>query len=136
MMMIPDPGTSKPMRVALGGMQGVLAVVFLFAGVMKLVLPIAALTHDVPLPGALLRLVGVLEILGGLGLVLPGLLHWRPALTPLAAAGLVIIMTGAFSVTLMIGNVPAAAMSVLVGVLLAVIAVTRGAALVRSRRHA
>ena len=75
--------------------QGLLALVFLFAGGMKLVLPLEELTKDMPLPGLFLRFIGVAEVLGALGLILPGLLRIRPGLTPLAAAGLVIIMIGA-----------------------------------------
>ena len=39
--------------------------------------------------------IGVAEVLGAIGLILPGVLRIRPGLTPLAAAGLVIIMIGA-----------------------------------------
>src|SRR5438094_7235529 len=55
------------------------------------------------LPGWFLRFLGVAEVLGAFGLILPGLLRIRPGLTPLAAAGLVIIMIGAtvFTVALM-----------------------------------
>ena len=52
------------------------------------------------LPGLFLRLLGVAEVLGAIGLILPGLLHIRPGLTPLAAAGLVLIMIGAMAITL------------------------------------
>ena len=52
------------------------------------------------LPGAFLRFLGVAEVLGALGLILPGLLRIRPGLTPLAAAGLVLIMIGAAVITL------------------------------------
>jgi uncharacterized membrane protein YphA (DoxX/SURF4 family) len=81
--------------VALWTVQALLAALFLFAGVMKLVLPIEAMTEQLPLPALFLRFVGVVETLGGLGLILPGLLRIRPELTPLAAAGLVEIMVGA-----------------------------------------
>ena len=120
---------SRPARIALWVVQGLLAALFIVAGGMKLVLPIAALTKDVPLPGAFLRFIGVLELSGGLGLVLPGLLHFRPVLTPLAALGLVIIMSGAFGVALLTGPAGTAAIPVVVGVLLAVVAVARGRAL-------
>ncbi len=80
--------------------QGLLALIFLFAGGMKLVLPIEALTKQMPLPGLFLRFIGVAEVLGAIGLILPGLLRIRPGLTPLAAAGLVIIMIGATVLTL------------------------------------
>jgi uncharacterized membrane protein len=75
--------------------QGLLALLFLFAGVTKLLMSAAELTAQTPLPASFVRLIGVLEILGGLGLVLPGMLRIRTALTPLAAAGLSIIMIGA-----------------------------------------
>ena len=128
-MTLPNPDTSKPTRIALWTIQGLLAALFLFTGGMKLVLPVAALTKDVPLPGSFIRIIGVLEVLGGLGLVLPGLLHFRPALTPLAALGLVIIMSGAFGVSLVTGHADTAALPVVVGVLLAVVAVVRGMSL-------
>jgi hypothetical protein len=88
--------------------QGLLSLVFLFAGATKLVLPIEAMQGPVALPGLFLRFIGVAEVSGGLGLILPGLLRIRPGLTPLAAAGLVIIMTGATVITLTgMGVVPA-----------------------------
>jgi hypothetical protein len=80
--------------------QGLLALIFLFTGGIKLVLPIEALTEQFPLPGLFVRFLGVAEVLGAIGLILPGLLRIRPGLTPLAAAGLVIIMIGATVLTL------------------------------------
>src|SRR5438552_6424697 len=88
------------MIYALWIVQGLLAAVFLFSGGMKLVLPLEKMTGPVPLPGLFLRFLGVVEILGALGLILPGLLRIRSGLTPLAAAGLVIIMIGATVITL------------------------------------
>jgi hypothetical protein len=93
---------------ALWVVQGLLALLFLFAGSMKLVLPLEALQGPVVLPGPFVRFIGVAEILGALGLILPGLLRMRPGLTPLAAAGLVLIMIGATVVTVAGGQlVPA-----------------------------
>ena len=80
--------------------QALLAALFLFAGGTKLVMPIAALTQQSPLPGWLIRVVGVVEVLGALGLVLPGALRIRAWLTPVAAAGLAILMVGATAATL------------------------------------
>ena len=128
-MTMPHASTPKAARIALWTIQGLLAALFLFTGGMKLVLPIAALTRDVPLPGLFIRFIGVLEVLGGLGLVLPGLLHFRPALTPLAALGLVIIMSGALGVSLTTGHADTAAIPVVVGVLLAIVVVGRGLSL-------
>ena len=75
--------------------QGLLALLFLFTGGIKLVLPLEMLIGQTPLPGLFVRFLGVAEVLGAIGLILPGLLGIRPGLTPLAACGLVIIMIGA-----------------------------------------
>src|SRR5216110_3735385 len=91
------------MNVALWIVQGLLAALFLFAGGAKLVLPLDQMAGPVALPGWFLRSLGVAEVLGAFGLVLPGLLRIRPGLTPLAAAGLVIIMIGAVVVSLPMG---------------------------------
>jgi hypothetical protein len=100
--------------------QGLLALLFLFAGGAKLVLPVDALTKDTPmLSGAFLRFVGVCEVLGAFGLILPGLLRIRPSLTPLAAAGLIVIMIGATVVTLMTGEGATALFPMATGLLLA-----------------
>ena len=83
------------MKYALWSCQVLLAALFLFTGTVKMVVPIEILTQQIPAPGVLVRFLGVCELLGAFGLILPGLLHIRPYLTPLAAAGLVVIMTGA-----------------------------------------
>jgi uncharacterized membrane protein YphA (DoxX/SURF4 family) len=111
--------------VALWTVQGLLACLFVFAGGMKLVLPIEELTKDVAFPGLFIRFIGVCELLGGLGLVLPGLARIRPGLTPLAAAGLVIIMIGATVTTLAIGGGAGALFPAVVGVLAAYVACGR-----------
>ena len=74
------------MNAVLWIVQGLLALLFLCAGGMKLVVPLAQLTGPIPLPGLFMRCIGVAEVLGALGLILPGLLRRRPGLTPLAAA--------------------------------------------------
>ena len=113
------------MTYALWVVQGLLAALFLFTGGMKLVLPLEALKGPVPLPGWFMRFLGVAEVLGALGLILPGLLRIRPGLTPLAAAGLVIIMIGATVINLMGGGVVPALISFVVGLLAAFIAYGR-----------
>src|SRR5262245_22767098 len=95
------------MTYALWIVQALLALLFLFAGVAKLVMPVEEMTKDIHLPGLFLPFIGVVEILGALGLILPSLLRIRPGLTPLAAAGLVIIMIGATGISLMLGVVMA-----------------------------
>jgi hypothetical protein len=110
---------------ALWIVQGLLALLFLFVGGMKLVLPLEQLTGPVPLPGLFMRFIGVAEVLGAIGLILPGLLRIRPGLTPLAAAGLVIIMIGAIGLTLVGGEVVLALIPLMVGLLLAFVAYGR-----------
>ena len=110
--------------------QVLLALLFLFAGGTKLVLPIDVLTsmgspNQVHLPGLLIRFIGVCEVLGGLGLILPGLLRIRRGLTPLAAAGLAIIMAGATVLTIMGDGVMLALMPLATGLLAAFVAYGR-----------
>jgi uncharacterized membrane protein YphA (DoxX/SURF4 family) len=91
--------------------QVLLALLFLFAGGTKLVLPPDVLAsmgspNQIPLPGLFVRFIGVAEVLGALGLLLPGLLRIKPWLTPLAAAGLVVVMIGATALNVAAGVVP------------------------------
>lgn len=113
------------MTYVLWTVQVALALLFLFAGGMKLVTPVEMLTEQVPLPGWFLQSVGVAEVLGGLGLVLPGLFRVRQWLTPLAAAGLVLIMVGAVVVTLATGGGAMAGIPLVVGLLAAFVAYGR-----------
>ncbi len=113
------------MTYALWIVQGLLALIFLFTGGMKLVLPLKMLTAQMPLPGLFVRFIGVAEVLGAIGLILPGLLRIRPGLTPLAAAGLVIIMTGATVLTLAGGKIALALIPLVVGLLSAFVAYGR-----------
>jgi uncharacterized membrane protein YphA (DoxX/SURF4 family) len=86
------------MNKTLWTIQILLALLFLFAGSSKFFLPVEELTKGMPpaLAGGLfIHFIGLCEVLGGLGMVLPGLLRIKPGLTPLAAVGLVIIMIGA-----------------------------------------
>lgn len=118
------------MNYALWIVQGLLALLFLFAGGTKLVLPLDVLAamgspNQIPLPGLLVRFIGVAEVLGGLGLVLPGLLRIKPGLMPLAAVGLAFIMLGAIALTIASGEVTQALVPLITGLLLAFVAYGR-----------
>ena len=104
--------------------QVLLALVFLFTGGSKMAMPTEVLAAQSHLPGLFMKFIGVCEILGALGLILPGLLHVRPALTPLAAACLIIIMIGATVSTAILMPV-ALPMPVIVGLLTAYVAYGR-----------
>ena len=97
--------------------QVLLALVFLFSGVMKFVMPPAEMLKGSPFPLWFLRFIGVCEILGAIGLVVPGLTRIRPGLTPLAAACLVIIMIGAVASTVGTMGIGPAMVPFVVGVL-------------------
>ena len=118
------------MNILLWVIQIILALLFLFAGITKLVLPIEVLTamgspNQVQLPGLFIRFIGVCETLGALGLILPGVFRRRQELTPLAAAGLVVIMIGAVIVTAIGDGVVAAVGPLVVGLLCAFVAYGR-----------
>ena len=115
------------MNIALWIAQGLLAAVFLFAGGMKLVMPIDEMMKQmpIPLPEWFVLFTGVVEVLGAIGVILPWLLRIRPRLTPLAAAGLVIVMIGATAYTLAAGQVAPGLISLMVGILAAFVAYGR-----------
>jgi DoxX-like protein len=102
--------------------QILLAGLFLFAGGVKLVLPLSQLAGPIALPGLFLRFIGVCEVLGALGLILPSALRIRPVLTPVAAAGLVLIMIGATTLSAMAMGPAAAVVPFVAGVLAACVA--------------
>ncbi len=118
------------MNIALWIIQILLALLFLFAGGMKLIVPAETLQaagspNQIILPGLLLKFIGACEVLGALGLILPGLLRKRPSLTPLAAACLVILMIGAVALTIAGDGVAAGIVPLIVGALCAFVAYGR-----------
>jgi hypothetical protein len=106
---------------ALWIVQGLLAAAFLFAGSMKLITPGEVLAVMSPFPGEFIRFIGVCEVLGAVGLILPYALRILPGLTALAAAGLVVIMVGATVSTLAIGGGLLALPTLLLGLLAALV---------------
>lgn len=81
------------MNAVLWVLQGVLAAVFVIAGARKLVQARSAQPPELKaLPNTTVRTLGVIELLGVAGLILPGATGIAPVLTPLAATGLAIIL--------------------------------------------
>ncbi len=96
---MPDsPETLKLLHVTLWIAQAVLALLFIGTGLFKLATSIATLTNMWPWAGeypSLLRFTGVVDLLGGIGVVLPALTHIRPGLTVTAALGCALLMVSA-----------------------------------------
>jgi uncharacterized membrane protein YphA (DoxX/SURF4 family) len=112
---------------ALWTIQGLLALIFLYAGGMKLAMSTEELAAamTLPLPILFVRFIAVCEVLGALGLVLPGVFRIRTDLTPLAAEGLVVLMIGAVTITVTTMDVSMAILPLVVGVLAATVAYGR-----------
>jgi uncharacterized membrane protein YphA (DoxX/SURF4 family) len=115
------------MNIVLWILQILLALLFLFAGITKLVLPAEVLqsagsANAIKFSALFLKFIGVLETLGGLGLILPGIFHRQQYLTPLAATGLAIIMIGAVITTIMGDGVSMIFGPLVVGLLCAFVA--------------
>jgi hypothetical protein len=117
--------SGKGINVVLWVIQTLLALLFLFSGGVKLSMPIEPMAKQAGLPGTFLRFIGVMEVLGAIGLILPGILRIRTFLTPLAAAGLVIIMIGATVVMFRMNGAVQALTPAVVGVLAAFVAYGR-----------
>ncbi|MFN8564140.1 MAG: DoxX family protein [Anaerolineae bacterium] len=105
--------------------QILLALAFFMAGIMKLTQPIDKLETRLSWiesinPRNMVRGIGLVEVLGALGLILPAVTGILPVLTPLAAAGLVLTMLGAVSLHVRRGDAIARAMPSVVLLALAV----------------
>ncbi|MBW4438231.1 MAG: DoxX family protein [Pleurocapsa minor GSE-CHR-MK-17-07R] len=100
------------MNTVLWIVQLLLGLVFIMVGVLKVAVPREKMLASVTQTGrqnmgwvkdfsaSHVRLIGLLELLGGIGLILPALTGILPALTPLAAIGLAVLMLGAIVVHL------------------------------------
>ena len=86
------------MNIALWIVAGLLAAAFLMAGTMKIAVPkeklLSTMAWAEAWPPPRLKALGVVEVLGAIGLILPRALNIAPVLTPVAAAGCVIVMAG------------------------------------------
>ena len=91
-----DVRPSKALHLGLWVVQGLLGAMFLAVGAMKATQPIAVLVDTLgwpaAVPAALVRFIGVAELLGALGLILPAATRVKPMLTPLAGVGLAMVM--------------------------------------------
>ena len=118
------------MNILLWIIQILLALLFIFAGGMKLVVPTDLLMAQAPpgstqFPSWFMKFIGVVELLGGLGLILPGIFRRSQGLTPLAAAGLVIVMIGAVAISVKDHGIMAGVTPLIVGLLCAFVAYGR-----------
>ena len=90
------------MLIAVWIVSGIVAAIYLLAGGRKVTTPAQKLPETFPfvkLTGVpLLRVIGALEVLGAVGVIVPALTGILPILTPVAAAGLVVIQIGAIIV--------------------------------------
>jgi putative oxidoreductase len=102
----------KGLRMGLWVVQVLLALAFGLSGAMKLAVPYAELLQQGAwverVPAGLVKFIGVAEISGALGLILPAATRIKPFLTPLAAAGFVVIMVLASALHLSVGEPPIA----------------------------
>jgi hypothetical protein len=111
-------------------LQGVLGLAFLAAGGMKLAqerkkLVDSGMGWAEDVSDGTVKLIGGLEVLGAVGLVLPTLLGVAPVLTPIAAAGLTLVMAAAVVTHLRRGEYTGALPSAVLGVLSLVVAILR-----------
>jgi hypothetical protein len=112
--------------VGLWVLQVLLGLFFVLgSGAPKLLLPVETLPMPIPLPELALKLIGVAEVLGGLGLILPGVLRIRTGLTPLAATGLVLVTIGATVYQIAAGQPGNAVFAIVIGLLCAFVAYGR-----------
>src|SRR5687767_5328920 len=117
--------TVSKTSVALWISQGLLAALFIFAGTMKLIMPLHEMADQLPLPVWFMQFIAIAELLGGIGLIVPAAVRILPGLTPLAASGLVIIMAGATVLNYQAGGVVAALFPLAAGLLSAFVAYGR-----------
>jgi uncharacterized membrane protein YphA (DoxX/SURF4 family) len=117
-------------EIALLTAQLLLAAIFVATGLTKLTQPRAKLAAG-PMGWAAdvtdveFRTVGLLEVLGALGLVLPGALGIAPLLTPLAAVGLALTMVGAIATHVRMGETDRLAVPIVLLVLAVFVAIAR-----------
>jgi uncharacterized membrane protein YphA (DoxX/SURF4 family) len=117
------------MKYVLWVLQVLLGLAFVAAGFPKLIQPFAELAQQLAwvsdVPEGLVRFIGVAEVLGGLGLILPAATRILPWLTPVAAAGLALDMLLATLFHLVRGEGGVGVVPLLLGLLAALVAYGR-----------
>ena len=116
------------MNIVLWALQVILGLYFIGVGVTHFIVPPglpAPMAWMYELPPILHYISGIAEILGGLGLILPGVTKIQPRLTPLAAAGLVLVMVGAMVFHLTRGEFTSIVSNIVLGGLSAFVAYGR-----------
>jgi putative oxidoreductase len=93
----PAQQSGRTLSSALWVLQLLLGVAFAFGGGQKIATPIHQLSVGhmswaADVPAALVRFIGVAEVTGGIGLILPSVTRIKPWLTPLAGLGLITIL--------------------------------------------
>jgi hypothetical protein len=117
---------NRKLSIGLWILQALLALFFaLGSGAPKLLIPIESLPMPIPLPDAFIKVIGLCEVLGALGLILPGLLPTRTWLTPLAAACLALLTVCATVYQLLAGQPESAILAIMLGLLAAFVAYGR-----------
>ena len=90
------PHSDRGIRIALWTAQVLLAAMFMMTGAMKVFMSPAEIVKAVPdfatMSLGLVRFIGIAELAGAIGLVLPAVTRIAPSLTPLAASGLTVVM--------------------------------------------
>jgi putative oxidoreductase len=111
------------MNIVLWILQIFLCLVFLFAGTSKFVMSAEEMTANMPvaLPIWFIHFIGICEILGATGLIVPWVTGIKRGLTPLAASLLIVIMIGATVISATM-SIPIAIPPFVVGLLLIVVA--------------
>ena len=112
---------SKTLNISLWIAQGLLAALFLMIGIMKTFQPIEQLATSLPwvseYPSIFVRFIGISELLGTVGLILPSLLRIQPKLTVYAAIGIAIIMLFALIFHISRGENSAIGMNTAIGLI-------------------
>jgi hypothetical protein len=118
--------TPKVLTFSLWLVQVLLAAAFAMAGIMKTTMPMAQLAQKLAwtgtVPPLLVRFIGGCELAGALGLIVPAILRIKPILTPLAAAGLLLVMALATAFHISRGQYGALPITVFFGLLAAFVA--------------